>query len=1302
MSTASADISTASPLLPSVPSPSDGLGVLLDLALEATAATGAALFLPEGDELRVMTARGANAPAPDLVLPLEGSVAGEAWYRGRLVIGAEPPPRGRQVALWQDDRTIDVMAVPVLVADRPVAAFVLYHRHLGHFRRGDATTLSRLAVLAGGLWGGGAGLQPVADGRARQEIRAAARAALIGSARLSEEEAAGELVRTAAALFDGAAVRLSTLEGEELVCQACAGRLSGDIGRRRPRSFGIEGMALEAIDGVLASEWTPEGGGSGGWMRSVLAVPLRRVDQVLGVLTLAHAEPGHFQEVDRESLLRFAIHATATLSEIRLSLTGERQLTDGRAASQVAAALATAEDTPALRRTIVREAARALAADGAELLEVVQQHLALTAADGDHVALETPPLSGGRLRCGHEFPPHEVAHRCSLPAGQGHLLVTRLGQVTGCAGMLMLLRRGAAFTALDQELLHRVAEIAELALLSRLSNVRVSQYADRIRSVAEVSASLHQSLRPGDAMLQAAEMLRRALGIGTVRVAQVDEVWQEIRFPVDRRGEEIRDGGMRPLARGLLEEVWRTGHTFYYPANALEELAARGLSVDTRPRCLAAVPLRTRGTITGVITIEEEDRDHAFEAEDVRILEIVAQQLGVTLENLDSLEEERRQRITAEWLRQMARAATDEEARPGRVLELAADAAFQGISGVAALVSSLAGDATRVVVASRGPLTPGLADPLPLAGSVDGWMREEQGAVFISANLSQDPRLAAEAQAAAGAVALAAVPIWCEGRLIAVLQLARPAGAAFAVAEVERLAQIADHAGAGYQTAAAGQALRKSEERYRRLFSAATDAIFTLDRAGTILSFNQSAERLWNVRSRAAVGRPWDEVLAFEDLTTVGEQFRRTLAGESSVFETAVRRPSGERGVVAITVSPLVEEGQVTTVLGIVRDVTDQRRVQAQLLQAEKMSAIGQLVGGMAHEINNPLASILVNMELLVGEAKDPAQLESLQAIKVEADRAAQIVRNLLTYVRGQGSERAVVDLREAVRGALALRRNQLLSQQIEVSAELPEEAVLVWGNTINLQQVLMNLLVNAEQAIRGSRGRGHVWVRLAAREQLATITVDDDGPGIPAEFISRIFDPFYTTKPEGEGTGLGLSVSAGIIADHNGKIAASERTGGGARFLVELPLSQARPAVAAVQDRPRPPLPAAPAGARRGRILLVDDEPDIRRSISKFLTRTGWQVDLADSGEEGLRLLEEGEYDVVLCDLRMPGMSGHEFYRHLQADEAPAVQRLIFMTGDVLSPEASRFLAEARRPVLSKPFALRDLMEVLALVVPG
>ena len=903
------------------------------------------------------------------------------------------------------------------------------------------------------------------------------------------------------------------------------------------------------------------------------------------------------------------------------------------------------------------------------------------------------------LLCGHDLGTEEVSHRCTLRSGEGSLVAAKLGQVTDHPGCLQLIRLSPPFERHEEDLLRRLTVIAELALLSRLSNVKVSQYADRIRSVAEVSASLHQSLRPADAMGQAAEMLQRALNVGTVRIGLIDEVWQELTFPVYRRGAEVWDGLHRPLGRGLLEEVWRTGRTHFFPQNAAEEITAQGLTLDTLPRCFAAAPLRLRGAVAGVVAIEDEAHDHAFEAEDVRILEIVAQQLGVTLENLEGLEEERRQRITAEWLRQMARTATDSEARPAQVFELAADAAFQGIVGLASTVGLLTHDDQQVLVASRGQLPLKVGATLPVAGTAIEWILEEQGAVFISSNLAEDPRLASDVRQRAGAASAAAVPIWCENRIVAVLELLRDAGASFAVGEVERLTQIADHAGAGYQTAKAGEALRKSEERYRRLFSAASDAIFSLDRQGVITSFNHAAERVWSVPAEQAVGQPWRAVLSFDAPETVADQIRRALAGESCSVEVALRRADGERGAMAMTISPLVEEGRVTTLLAIVRDVTDARRAQAQLLQAEKMSAIGQLVGGMAHEINNPLASILVNMELLLQDTQDPTQLETLNSIKLETDRAAQIVRNLLTYVRGQGSERQVVDLREAVRGAIALRRNQLLNQQIEVFVDLPSDPVLVWGNTVNLQQVLMNLLVNAEHAIRSDRGRGQVWIRLASQDGHAVVTVDDDGPGVPQELLNRVFDPFYTTKPEGEGTGLGLSVSAGIVADHQGKISATQRPGGGARFVVDLPLRPGETNEGALPVQPHTAPAATPA--RRGRVLLVDDEADIRRSISKFLTRSGWEVDLADSGEEGLRLVRQAEYSVVLCDLRMPGMSGHEFYRRLQSESSPAIERLVFMTGDVLSPEASRFLKEAGRPVLSKPFTLRDLKDVLARVVP-
>ncbi|MEO8635276.1 MAG: GAF domain-containing protein [Gemmatimonadales bacterium] len=1286
-------------LLPSQP---DAPGILLDLAFEASAATGAALLVPEGGQLAVLQSRGVNAPLVGERLALEGTLAGEAWYRGRLVTGPEPPPRTCQAALWPPDRTIDILAVPVMSGGRPVAVFVLYHRHLGHFRRSDATALSRLASLASSLWSPTPGSPSLTHPGHLLEVRAAARMALLAAGRFPAAEAWAEVCRTAAALLETPSARVSILEGDELVCLATSGKFASELGSRRPRALGFEGVALESIEGVLVTDWVPEPGPSAAatFIRSLVSVPLRRIDQLIGVLTVAEETPGRFCEADRDALLRFALHATAALSESRLQDEAQRHVADENVASGVAAALAAAKDNRALQRAIVQEFRRALRAGGARLAELVQRTVITTAVDGDLLLVARPPEPGRRLLCGHDLMPGEPTHRCVIPDNQGFLLAAGLGQTSDIPGCLQLVRLHEGFEPGEEDLLRRLAGIAELALVSRSNTARLSQYADRIRSVAEVSASLHQSLRPIDAMSQAADMLRRTLDVSTVRIALIDEVWQELTFPVYRHGRAVRDGTRRPLEHGLFEEVWRTGRTIFLPQNAVEEALRLGLSLDTQPRCLAAVPLQLRGRVAGVVAIEEEARDHAFGVEDVRILEIIARQLGVTMENLERLEEERRQRITAEWLRKMARAATDPEAHPAQIFEMAADAAFEGIGGAGALVSSLPGDGTFVVLASPGLVQHPSTDPRPIEGSIAGWMLDQQGAVFISANLAEDSRLSPEVRQTSGVIALGAVPVWSDDRITAVLQLARPAGTPFAGADVEHLTQIADHAGACYQTARTGEALRKSEERYRRLFSAATDAILTLDRTGVITSFNEAAERLWHMPTQTVVGRRWDLVLPFELPEVAVEQVGRVVGGASSTFEAGLRRPDGERGVLALTISPLVEDGQTTALLCIVRDVTDQRRVQAQLLQAEKMSAIGQLVGGMAHEINNPLASIVVNVETMLSLAKDPGQLETLTAIKAETDRAAQIVRNLLIYVRGQGSDRAVVDLRDAVRSAVALRRHQLLNQQIEVQVALPAEAVPVWGNSINLQQVMMNLLVNAEHAIRVHQGQGHVWIRCTAGHGRAAVVVDDDGPGVPPELLTRVFDPFYTTRSEGEGTGLGLSVSAGIVADHAGRITAAQRPGGGARFTVELPISHAAPAGRELA----PPIPALPTTvpARRGRILLVDDEPDIRRSISKFLRYVGWEVDLADSGDAALRQLDGNSYDVVLCDLRMPGMSGHEFYRSLESTASPVLATLIFMTGDVVSPEASRFLQEAGRPVLSKPFTLRELTDVLAQVAPG
>ncbi len=500
------------------------------------------------------------------------------------------------------------------------------------------------------------------------------------------------------------------------------------------------------------------------------------------------------------------------------------------------------------------------------------------------------------------------------------------------------------------------------------------------------------------------------------------------------------------------------------------------------------------------------------------------------------------------------------------------------------------------------------------------------------------------------------------------------------------------------QAAVAAEALRRSEERHRSLIANAVEAIFTLDRRGVITSANEATVRLWQWGPGRGVGEHWRTIPLFQQLDEAERQIQLSFAGESRSFETEVLQRDGQRRLLALSFSPILEDGRPTAVLGMARDITDWRRVQGQLLQVEKMAAIGQLVGGMAHEINNPLASISVNLDLLIDEVRIPDQLEALRAIKSEAQRATALVRSLLTYLRGQGSERAVVDLREIVRGVTALRRYQLLNQQVELISDAGLAAVPVRGNTVNLQQVLMNLIANAEHAIRHGPGHGHIWIRVQPLEDRVRLTVEDDGPGVPPELLTRVFDPFFTTKPEGEGTGLGLSVSAGIVADHLGRLSAEPRPGGGACFIMELPLS-ASPALP-VPPRVTPTGGTEAHGVGRKRILVVDDEPSIRRSVAKFLSREGWEVQLAESGDEGLRLAAAVEFDAVLCDLRMPGMSGHEFFRQLQVLRSPLEHRLVFMTGDVISAEAQGFLSGTGRPVLSKPFDIADLLDALNRVV--
>jgi two-component system cell cycle sensor histidine kinase/response regulator CckA len=371
-------------------------------------------------------------------------------------------------------------------------------------------------------------------------------------------------------------------------------------------------------------------------------------------------------------------------------------------------------------------------------------------------------------------------------------------------------------------------------------------------------------------------------------------------------------------------------------------------------------------------------------------------------------------------------------------------------------------------------------------------------------------------------------------------------------------------------------------------------------------------------------------------------------------------------------------------------DVTGGRQIQSKLLQTEKMAALGQLVSGIAHELNNPLTAIMGYAQLLLGHGLQAAQLSEARKVFQQAERARRIVKNLLYFARENKPERTRVDLNEIVERTLALRSYELKVENIAVECDLARDLPETVGDPYQLQQVALNLLVNAEQALLLGRGRGQVWIRTRRLEDdKIALEVSDDGPGIPLDIASRIFDPFFTTKPSGIGTGLGLSIVYGIVQQHGGEVTFESRPGAGAKFVVELPVvslpAAAQPAALAA------PVWETQVGAC-GRILVVEDEVTVAQLIVDVLREEGHQVEAVLDSQEGLTRISRTNFDLVICDLRMPRLDGPAFFEALVAAGSPVQKRIIFITGDTLAPRTLEFLEPHRLPYLAKPFLVEEL----------
>jgi len=612
--------------------------------------------------------------------------------------------------------------------------------------------------------------------------------------------------------------------------------------------------------------------------------------------------------------------------------------------------------------------------------------------------------------------------------------------------------------------------------------------------------------------------------------------------------------------------------------------------------------------------------------------------------------------------------------RPTTVVELVARALTELLRPDRLSIALLDVETNRLAVAYDSAPVPAVTDDPLLQLAL------RRGPLALARDVAAEAARLGVALGDAAPASWIGAPLIAGGRAIGAVSLGAGQAGAFGDAEQMIMAAVVAQAAIALENARLVELLSSGKREWERTVDAITQAICILDAQGVVRRANRIFAGLLGTPVTALPGRPWLGLLP----PVWADPVMRALADPGN---TSVEVRAGER-VLLLTAYPTTEADGGTVL--VFEDQTEKRRLQEQLIQSEKMSAIGQLIAGVAHDLNNPLASVVGFSDFLAEAGEVPPRLaEPLQVIRQEAERAATIVKNLLSFARRQEGERRLQPIKPILESTLQLLANQLMASRIEatlrVEPDLPE--VEVNGNQI--KQVFVNLINNGAQAIAETGHGGRIWVTAKRWLDGVAVSVTDSGPGIPDEIAGRVFEPFFTTKPEGKGTGLGLSICQGILKEHGGRLTLEAKPGAGATFIVELP-GTTPPAA--------PPEHAAEPGApaRKLRVLVVDDEPHILHYMSATLESWGHTVEVASDGHYALERALAEPFDVIICDLRMPHLGGREMYHKLAHQDPHAAERVIFATGDTVRGDTLRFLESIGRPYLHKPFTLAELRRVL------
>jgi two-component system NtrC family sensor kinase len=495
-------------------------------------------------------------------------------------------------------------------------------------------------------------------------------------------------------------------------------------------------------------------------------------------------------------------------------------------------------------------------------------------------------------------------------------------------------------------------------------------------------------------------------------------------------------------------------------------------------------------------------------------------------------------------------------------------------------------------------------------------------------------------------------------------------------------------------------ALRASEEHYRAMFNASIDGLALWNEAGEIVDTNPALWRMYGYSDGEFSALPPG---TWEGPCYQSAFLRAVAAGVSQHAEVTEQRKDGSLIELDVHGIPMQYQGK-PHVLTIARDITEKKRSAAELArqrealyQREKLAALGSLLAGVAHELNNPL-SVVVARAVLLEEQGDSATRAAAVKIRTAAERCARIVRTFLAMARQQQPERGPVAINEVVTAALDIAAYAVRTSGVEITLDLAPGIPLILADADQLHQVMLNLVINAQQSLQERPAPRRIRIRSGydAASFDVHVSVADNGPGVPAHLRARIFDPYFTTKPIGIGTGVGLAVSLGIVEAHGGTLTLDCPAEGGVVFTMTLP--------AGGVDASAVGTTAPPARLeRQSAILIVDDEADIREALSEILIGAQHRVVTATSGHDALQRMASEHFDAILTDIRMPDLDGRALFQEIEKRWPGRANRVVFVTGDTLASALREFVSSSGRPVIEKPFMPSEVRRVIAeLVVDG